>query len=140
MLMGSGHREARIQYMDSTFRLLAAGDHVRCAITGEALRTEIGPLTGPMYQLLVFFMMTDPRTTVSTAKGRMITVAVVAVVESLFRLANDFHLPGAYIVGPAPAILALFLVGPIALWLDLRRKAARPVPAPAAREPAASAV
>ena len=34
MLMGSGHREARIQYMDSTFRLLAAGDHVRCAITG----------------------------------------------------------------------------------------------------------
>jgi len=37
MLMGSGHREARIQYMDSTFRLLAAGDHVRCAITGVAI-------------------------------------------------------------------------------------------------------
>lgn len=37
MLMGSGHREARIQYMDSTFRLLSAGDHVRCAITGAAI-------------------------------------------------------------------------------------------------------
>ena len=29
MLMGSGQREARIHYMDGTFRLLA-GDHVRC--------------------------------------------------------------------------------------------------------------
>lgn len=37
MLMGSGQREARIQYMDSTFRLLSAGDHVRCAITGAAI-------------------------------------------------------------------------------------------------------
>ena len=37
MLMGSGQREARIQYMDGTFRLLAAGDHVRCAITGVAI-------------------------------------------------------------------------------------------------------
>lgn len=37
MLMGAGNREARIQYMDGTFRLLAAGDHVRCAITGVAI-------------------------------------------------------------------------------------------------------
>lgn len=37
MLMGSGHREAKIHYMDSTFRLLAAGDHVRCAVTGAAI-------------------------------------------------------------------------------------------------------
>lgn len=34
MLMGSGQREAKIHYLDSTFRLLAAGDHVRCAVTG----------------------------------------------------------------------------------------------------------
>ena len=37
MLMGSGNREAKIQYMDSTFRLLSAGDHVRCAITGAVI-------------------------------------------------------------------------------------------------------
>ena len=36
MLMGSGQREARIHYMDGTFRLLA-GDHVRCAITGALI-------------------------------------------------------------------------------------------------------
>lgn len=34
MLMGSGNREAMVQYLDGTFRLLSAGDHVRCAITG----------------------------------------------------------------------------------------------------------
>ena len=33
MLMGSS-REAKIHFLDGTFRLLAAGDHVRCAITG----------------------------------------------------------------------------------------------------------
>ena len=37
MLMGSGQREARIHYMDGTFRLLSAGDHVRCAITGALI-------------------------------------------------------------------------------------------------------
>ena len=37
MLMGSGSREAKIHYLDSTFRMLSAGDHVRCAITGAAI-------------------------------------------------------------------------------------------------------
>lgn len=37
MLMGSGNREAKIHYMDSTFRMLSAGDHVRCAITGAVI-------------------------------------------------------------------------------------------------------
>ena len=37
MLMGSGQREAKIHYMDGTFRLLSAGDHVRCAITGAPI-------------------------------------------------------------------------------------------------------
>jgi hypothetical protein len=36
MLMGSS-REAKIHYLDGTFRLLAAGDHVRCAITGAII-------------------------------------------------------------------------------------------------------
>ena len=37
MLMGSAQREAKIHYMDGTFRLLSAGDHVRCAITGAVI-------------------------------------------------------------------------------------------------------
>ena len=34
MLMNQGGREARIHYLAGTFRLLAHGDYVRCAITG----------------------------------------------------------------------------------------------------------
>jgi hypothetical protein len=37
MLMGTGQREAKIHYLDGTFRLLATGDHVRCAVTGAII-------------------------------------------------------------------------------------------------------
>jgi hypothetical protein len=37
MLMGSGHREARIQYMDSTFRLLRPA--TMCAAQSPGLRS-----------------------------------------------------------------------------------------------------
>ena len=36
MLM-SGSREAKIHYLDGTFRMLSAGDHVRCAVTGASI-------------------------------------------------------------------------------------------------------
>jgi len=37
MLMSGRGREARIQYMAGTFRLLSDGDHVRCAETGAMI-------------------------------------------------------------------------------------------------------
>jgi hypothetical protein len=37
MLMNQGGREARIHYMAGTFRLLAHGDYVRCAVTGARI-------------------------------------------------------------------------------------------------------
>lgn len=40
MLMGSGNREAKIHFLDGTFRLLSAGDHVRCAITGTVISLD----------------------------------------------------------------------------------------------------
>ena len=40
MLMGGRAREAKIHYMDGTFRLLASGDHVRCAVTGAIIPLE----------------------------------------------------------------------------------------------------
>src|SRR6266581_3334779 len=47
---------------------------LRHFLVGGPLLAEIAPITGPMYQLFVFFMVTDPRTTVSTRRGRMIVV------------------------------------------------------------------
>ncbi|WP_183934390.1 DUF2093 domain-containing protein [Sphingomicrobium lutaoense] len=40
MLMGGRGREAKIHYMDATFRVLSNGDHVRCAVTGVEIPLE----------------------------------------------------------------------------------------------------
>jgi hypothetical protein len=40
MLMSGQGREARVHYLAGTFRLLATGDHVRCAVTGRAIPLE----------------------------------------------------------------------------------------------------
>jgi Na+-translocating ferredoxin:NAD+ oxidoreductase RnfD subunit len=96
---------------------------VSSRITGNAWLATVAPITGPMYQLFVFFMVTDPRTTVSTRRGRMIVVAMVAIVESIMRIAGDFQLSLLRPFYVSPPILALAIVGPIAMWWDLRRTA-----------------
>lgn len=88
--------------------------YVRCLITGDAFLAELAPLTGPMYQLFIFFMITDPPTSVSTRKGRIIVVIIVALVEFILRLNNYIYAP----------FFALFLVGPAAKFIDLRRSTA----------------
>ena len=98
---------------------------LRAVALGQPLLPEIAPITGPMYQLFVFFMITDPRTIVR-GRARQIAVAVlIAVTEMLIRLASDnaWPLPTAFNV--APAFFALAMVGPIAKWLDLRRGGGR---------------
>ena len=62
-----------------------------------------------MYQLFVFFMITDPKTTVSTRWGQCVVAALVAVVEMLMRLGEVVDAP----------YYALFLVGPIANIIDI---------------------
>ena len=37
MLMSNTGRPAKIHYLDGTFRLLGAGDHVTCAVTGRKI-------------------------------------------------------------------------------------------------------
>ena len=102
---------------------------LRHFLVGGPLLAEVAPITGPMYQLFVFFMVTDPRTTVSTRRGRMIVVAIVALVETLIRLAGDYQLAWLRPLYVSPPILALALVGPLAMFLDLRRTAGRTAPA-----------
>jgi Na+-transporting NADH:ubiquinone oxidoreductase subunit NqrB len=90
-------------------------------IVGGPLLAEIAPITGPMYQLFIFFMITDPKTTVSTVRGRIIVAAAVAVAEAAIRLAGDFHVAMLSPLYPAPPILALAIVGPVANLIDLYR-------------------
>jgi hypothetical protein len=37
MLMSNNRGQARLHYMDGTFRVLSSGDHVICAVTGAAI-------------------------------------------------------------------------------------------------------
>jgi Na+-transporting NADH:ubiquinone oxidoreductase subunit NqrB len=104
---------------------------VRAAALGQPVLPEIAPITGPMYQLFVFFMITDPRTIVRGRRQQILVVVLVALMETLIRFASDeaWSLPTAFNV--APAFLALATVGPVAKWIDLRRLGRHPpVPAP----------
>lgn len=40
MLMSPSGRTARLHYMANGFRVLASGDHVLCAVTGEAIAVD----------------------------------------------------------------------------------------------------
>jgi Na+-translocating ferredoxin:NAD+ oxidoreductase RnfD subunit len=100
------------------YALLAAA---RSAIVGTPPLAELGPITGPMYQLFIFFMITDPRTTVGSRRGRIVVAALVAIVEAAIRVAADQHVAAFSLLYPAPPIFALALVGPVAKAVDLYR-------------------
>jgi hypothetical protein len=89
---------------------------VRTAITGTPWLANVAPITGPMYQLFIFFMVTDPKTTVRSKRGQCLVVFLVAFVEMLMRLAEIVYAP----------FYALFLVGPAALlveqWLESQKQ------------------
>lgn len=89
---------------------------IRTLMDGGPFMAEIAPITGPMYQLFVLFMITDPKTTVSTVKGRCIVAFLIGFVEFIFRLNEAVYAP----------FYALFVVGPIALvvedWLNNRKQ------------------
>src|SRR6476620_9384585 len=55
----------------ATFLLLTG---VRAAALGQPLLPEIAPITGPMYQLFLFFMITDPRTIVRGKKKQILVM------------------------------------------------------------------
>lgn len=99
---------------------------VRATLLHQPVLPEIAPITGPMYQLFLFFMITDPRTIVRGRRWQIIVAILIACAEALIRLASDrgWPLPTAFNVGPA--FLALAIIGPLAKWVDLRRQVASP--------------
>jgi enediyne biosynthesis protein E5 len=91
---------------------------LRSWMAGSPWQSEIAPITGPMYQLFIFFMITDPKTTVRSKTGQCVVVFLVALVEMIMRMYRIVYAP----------FYALFIVGPTAMlieiWLDSRRGSA----------------
>jgi len=92
---------------------------LRSYITGSPWQSEIAPLTGPMYQLFIFFMITDPKTTVRSKFWQCVVVSLIALVEMILRLSQVVYAP----------FYALFLVGPAALLIEMWFDSRRTVPA-----------
>jgi Na+-translocating ferredoxin:NAD+ oxidoreductase RnfD subunit len=110
---------------------------LRSLVLGQPILPEIAPITGPMYQLFVFFMITDPRTVVRGRHPQMVVAVIIALVEAMIRFASDQAWPLPTAFNAAPALVALWLVGPVAKWIDLRRTPRTPAPAPSLEAPAA---
>ncbi len=95
-------------------------------VSNESFMQEAGPITGPMYQLFVFFMITDPKTTVQSWKGQVLVAFLVAFLENIFRIYGTLASPpdgtlGNIVATHAP-YFALTIMGPTALLLEIRSK------------------
>jgi len=82
---------------------------VTSLITGTPWSATVAPITGPMYQLFIFFMVTDPKTTVRAKSWQCVVVLLVSFVEMILRLNQILYAP----------FYALFIVGPIAMMIDI---------------------
>ena len=84
---------------------------LRSLVTGHPFAAELAPITGPMYQLFIFFMITDPKSTVRTRNGQILVAFFVATAECVLRLTGNVHAP----------YYALFMVGPAANLIEIWR-------------------
>lgn len=118
------HR-ARLLHVTVTYALaFIALAGLRAAIFPDLrFLTELAPLTGPMYQLFVFFMITDPPTVVRSRRGQILVALLIALLEAALRAGLDLEVPWLEPLAPAPALFALAIVGPIAKIVDQRRRA-----------------
>ena len=120
---------ARVRVVHITLTYLVsflALNSLRAALLHQPILPEIAPITGPMYQLFVFFMITDPRTIVREKRWQMVVAVIIALLETAIRFASDqgWPLPTAFNVGPA--FLALAIVAPIAKAIDLWKRSRSP--------------
>jgi Na+-translocating ferredoxin:NAD+ oxidoreductase RnfD subunit len=84
---------------------------LRTLVTGHAFLAEVAPITGPMYQLFIFFMITDPKTTVTPKRAQVLVAILVAVAELILRLAHVVNAP----------FFALTIMGPAAMLVEILR-------------------
>ncbi len=91
---------------------------LRSVITGHPFLAEVAPITGPMYQLFIFFMITDPKTTVRSKWGQCLVAFLIAAAEMILRLQENIHAP----------YYALAIVGPLANVVEIWWTTRKPIP------------
>jgi Na+-transporting NADH:ubiquinone oxidoreductase subunit NqrB len=90
--------------------------------TGDPWQAELAPITFPIFQLYIFFMITDPKTITHARWSQCLVAFLIGVVETVLRLAfKDVY----------SLLHALFIVGPIANVIEIIHDARHPKPAKA---------
>jgi len=114
---------AKVLHLTLTYlAAFAAFAVLRAQLNGQSIATELAPVTGPMYTLFMFFMVTDPKTIPKGRKVQVLTVLAIAALECVFRILCDREILGTH--SPlrfAPALYALFLIGAPVFWWQLRK-------------------
>jgi hypothetical protein len=100
---------------------------LRAYLADRPWQAELAPVTSPMFQLFIFFMITDPKTITKKRWSQVLVAVLVGVAESLYRLLlrdkySLYH--------------SLFTVGPISnliviAYLYYLGKGKKPAQAPA---------
>ena len=119
------HRLGRFHITLTYVAAFLAFSFLRAGITCHPWVAEVAPLTGPMYQLYIFFMITDPKTTVCSKRGQVLVAFLVAAAEAVMRLMEFVHAP----------YYALFIVGPAANLVEIARARRRRAAAASATAP-----
>ena len=100
----------RLHITRPTSRRSSSSRVVRSSVTGHPFAGEVAPITGPMYQLFIFFMITDPKTTVRLDVGAVRSSCSSSPwSRRCFRLMQVVYAP----------FYALFIVGPIANLIEI---------------------
>lgn len=95
----------------AAFAALRSAFHPAGQDFANAFQTEIAPITGPVYQLFTFFMITDPKSTVRGFRAQCLVAFLIAAAECVLRVFHNIHAP----------YFALFLVGPLANVVEVWR-------------------
>lgn len=84
---------------------------LRSVLHGSPFLAEIAPITGPMYQLFIFFMITDPKTTVRPFRAQCLVAFLIAAAESVMRSMEFVYAPfyALFIVGPAANVIEILI-------------------------------
>jgi hypothetical protein len=103
------HRLNRLHIPVSFVIAFVGLSYLRSLYTGNTFLTEVSPMTSPMFMLFIFFMITDPKTTTHSKWSQCLVAALVAIMESTFRMLRDEH----------SLYHSLFIVGPITNLIEI---------------------
>jgi enediyne biosynthesis protein E5 len=82
---------------------------LRCNMMDHHWKTELAPMTSPMFELFIFFMITDPKTITRSKRSQVVVAVLVGITDAILRHQEDVY----------SLFHSLFIVGPIANLVEM---------------------